>query len=185
MIAPDFPLEFAGFLYRNTHVPPHTPGRARPQPPSLTGPPSRPSPLGPLRPRGQALAAKFFQGSVPFFFRDIPDFTLASRNEGKIRYKRRKLTYCIEATLPAVPRRTERRAQASCWVAAFCMYTMWHKSLQLSQISMLTLTVTPSSKSLGFFRITSSWCPGAAASVQSRGGRSMTKCGCDRVGAVA
>ena len=45
------------------------------------------------------------------------------------------------------------------------MYTMLHKSLQLSQISMLTLTVTPSRRAFGFFR---KRLQGAAASVQRR-----------------
>ena len=39
-------------------------------------------------------------------------------NEGKVLNKRRKLNYCVEATLPYVLRCTERYAQASCWAAA-------------------------------------------------------------------
>ena len=82
--------------------------------------------------------------------------------------------------LPAMQRSTERLAHASCWAAAFCIYKMLHKSWQLSQISMQTLTVTPSRGSFGFF----AWRFQDAA-VQRSGGASMTKRWCDWVGAVA
>ena len=48
------------------------------------------------------------------------------------------------------------------------MYTMLHKSRQLSQILIHTLTVTHSRGSFSFFRITSSGCCAAAASMQRR-----------------
>ena len=49
------------------------------------------------------------------------------REQGKKSVQKEKLTYCIEASLPAARRRTKRRAQASCWAAAFCMYKMLHE----------------------------------------------------------
>ena len=107
--------------------------------------PSRPSPAQP----GPAAATEFFP-QYSFFFKTY-HFSLSREetigNKGNIWYKRRKLTSCVEATLPAAQRLTE--AHTSCCAAAFCANTMLHtsKSLQLSQISMLTFTlftVTPS-----------------------------------------
>ena len=62
----------------------------RPGPGPHPGPalPARSSPVVPP-------ATEFFAGSVPFFFLDIPDFSIAWRNEGKIQYKRRKLIYSV------------------------------------------------------------------------------------------
>ena len=140
------------FLFRNMHVPlaSHCP---------VQSPCPAPNP-------GQVLPTCFcpvLSGtfnwifpSAPFLFRAYSSFPWRERCEGKgkIMCIRRKLTHCIAAALPAAQRWTERCAQASCWAAAFCMFKMLHKSLQLSQISMRTLTVTPSCGSFGFFHIT-------------------------------
>ena len=151
-------------ICRNTHVPPPPPGSA--QPPSRHGPPSRPGPPGPLQPSDPAPATefaraqyRFFSGHTGFF----PRVREQSKNSVQKEKSLRKLTYWIAVTSPAVPRRTELRAQAPCWTAAFCMYRMLHKPRQLSQISMRTLTVIPSRGSFGFFRITSSGCCGISA----------------------
>ena len=124
VIAPDFPLEFAGFflgkklvkrgiypvlpgknpvkntgfspLYSGTRTSPHPPALPGPGPPSRPGQPSRPGPPCPLQPSGPATANEFFQGSVQFFPRT---YWIFSSHE-----ERRKLTYCMEATLPAALR---------------------------------------------------------------------------------
>ena len=68
-------------LCRNTHVP---------LPPALPGNCHHPCPArhpGPLRRSSPVPATKFFPGSEPFIFQDIPDFFLAWGKEGKIRYE--------------------------------------------------------------------------------------------------
>ena len=138
------------FLCRNTHPP----GSARPSP--------HPCPALQAR-SGRSLSCTcdrifasvlFFPGTCEIF----PHVREQWRGKKFCFGKRRKLTSWIEATLPTALRLTERYAHATCWAAAFCMYTMVHKSQQLSQIWMLTLTVTASCGSFGFFRITSSGC---------------------------
>ena len=171
VIAPDFPLKFAGFFplenpgklgkypvpfgknqVKNTWFSPlYSPPKwhsslfhARPPPP-LPGPaPIQAQPANQALPPAQrsCISDQIFPSEYSFFW----GHTRFSLAWGKIRYKRRKLT-CSALKPPcpsrrATQRHTERFAQASCW--AFCMsYTMLHKSLQLSQISIHTLTVTP------------------------------------------
>ena len=83
------------------------------------------------------LQYQFFPWTYCFF----PHVREKFSNKGK-NTKWANSAYCVEETLPAAPRSTARCAQASCWAAAFCVCTLLYKSLQLPQISMLTLTVT-------------------------------------------
>ena len=134
------------FLRRSSHSPPPTLALLL----SLPAPSSWPSSSCP------ALSCSCYQifPSSVFFW----TYRIFSLREGK--RENFKLTYCIVATLPAMLHSTEHCAQASCLAAAVCMYTTLHKSLQQSQTSMLTLTLTPACGSSCFFCTTSSRCCG-------------------------
>ena len=80
-------------------------------PPSRPGPPFLPSTPGPLQPRGPAPATEFFPQYR--FFRDIRSYTgffTHLMERGKNLIQKRKLTCCIETTLPvASPRAAPHR----------------------------------------------------------------------------
>ena len=80
-------------LCRNTHVPTHPPAQTGPGQPSRPGPPARTS-----QPPAQRSCTCDRIFPLPFFFLGTQDFF--SGNWKKNRYKRKRLTYCIEATLP-------------------------------------------------------------------------------------
>ena len=166
--------QFLPTIFVGTRTPPPTPPSPAPAPYIKARLQSKPCPAGLLQPSPvRHLQPKF--PSVPW---KIPDISFArgensvmrGENSGKwakIYYKRRKLSYCVGATLSAVPRSTERRAPAPCWTVPFCLSTMLCKLRQLSQISKLILILTPSRGpsrgSCGLFRTTSSRCCGMSA----------------------
>ena len=125
----------------------------QPEPPSL-----RPS--GPV-PATEFSHYRFFSWAHRIFFQGTGKKIVTKGKDSLTALKR-----------PCPPRSAARCSQKSCWAAAFCMYTMLHKSLQLSQILMLTLTMTPSRGSFGLFCIVSSrcYCISAAAWVRQSAG---------------
>ena len=156
-------------FYVGTRTSPHLPCPALPPPPFLPCPCLHPGPADiPARhslsaPAQRTCNCYLIFPSAPFF-----SFSHEGRRENFGTKGENSLTALKQPCQShcAAPCRTEHCAQASC--CSFCMYTMLHTSLQLSQISIETLTETPSCGSFCFFRITSSWCCSAAASMQQR-----------------
>ena len=149
------------FLSRNTHVTPP----ARPEPGQHPCPAplpchlARPCPPCPLWPSQVLhLQPNFSLSTVTVFFLRHQGFFPCVRQRGKDSVQKEKTHLLCWSSF--APRSVQyiSCAQETCWAAASCMYTMLHMSWQLSQISMLTLTVTPSYGFFCFFHITSSGC---------------------------
>ena len=160
-----------------TRKSPPLPCPARPQPRSRPGPRSRTCPPCPLLPspaRVRHLRPNFSLSTVfllgnSFFFPRHAGFFPHKKEIGQGKNLARREKFGQREKLTALKRIYTQRRAAHNVVPRHLVelqpsaYTMLRKSLQLSQISMLTLTVTPSRGSFGFFRITSFGCCGMSA----------------------
>ena len=149
------------YVGKRTSPAPPPPARPGPQWPPIPARPAilaRPSLPAPAQRSG--ICDRIFPGlSTVFFSRHTGFFPHVRGNKGKIRYKRRKLNYCIEVTLPAKQPRAAHNVVSRHLVelqpSACTQCCISHSNCPKSQN---TLTVTPSRESFGFFGITSSWC---------------------------